>query len=58
MDSSGAVVRWTSDAGTRALVNPQSGRCLDDPNSTTSNGTQLQIYDCNTTNAQTWTLPS
>ena len=39
------------------LVNPQSGRCLDDPGSTITNGTQLQIYDCNNTAAQAWTLP-
>jgi hypothetical protein len=39
------------------LINPQSGRCLDDPNSTTTNGTQLQIYDCNNSTAQAWTLP-
>ncbi len=31
-----------------ALVNPQSGRCLDDPGGTTTPGAvQLQIYDCN-----------
>ena len=24
----------------------QSGRCLDVPNSTTANGTQLQLWDC------------
>ncbi|MEV2242461.1 glycoside hydrolase family 11 protein, partial [Micromonospora sp. NPDC049891] len=28
------------------IVGQQSGRCLDVPNSSTSNGTQLQLYDC------------
>ena len=41
-----------------ALVNPQSGRCLDDPGGTTTPGAvQLQIYDCNNTAAQVWRLP-
>ncbi|MFC4033424.1 lectin [Streptomyces polygonati] len=50
--------KWTYNAGTKALVNPQSGRCLDIPNSSTTDGTQLQIFDCNSTNAQRWNLPS
>ena len=50
--------RWTSDAGTRALVNPQSGRCLDVPGAATAIGTPLQIFDCNGTVAQRWTLPA
>ena len=28
------------------IVGNQSGRCLDVPNQSTSNGTQLQLYDC------------
>jgi hypothetical protein len=39
------------------LVNPNSGRCLDDPNSTTTDGTQLHIWTCNNTNAQVWNIP-
>src|SRR5690242_3810171 len=31
----------------RQLVGGQSGRCVDVPNSNTSNGTQLQLFDCN-----------
>jgi hypothetical protein len=38
-------------------MNPQSGKCLDDPGSSTTDGTQLQIYTCNATAAQKWTLP-
>jgi hypothetical protein len=39
-------------------VNPQSGKCLDDPNSSTTNGAQLQIYTCNGSGAQNWKLPA
>jgi hypothetical protein len=39
-----------------SLVNPPSGRCPDVPNSITTNGTQLQLWDCNGTGAQTWQL--
>ncbi len=39
------------------LVNPNSGRCLDDPSSSTTNGTQLHIYTCNNTGAQVWDVP-
>ncbi len=28
------------------IVGQQSGRCLDVPNSSTNNGTQIQLYDC------------
>lgn len=29
-----------------SLLNPQLGRCLDDPQAVTADGTKLQIYDC------------
>jgi non-reducing end alpha-L-arabinofuranosidase len=35
-----------------SLVSAQSGRCLDDPNGTTANGTQMQLFDCNGLPAQ------
>src|SRR5262249_41937187 len=31
--------QWSVNATTKALVNPQSGRCLDDPSSSTTDGT-------------------
>jgi non-reducing end alpha-L-arabinofuranosidase len=37
------------------IVGGQSGRCLDDPNGTTANGTQMQLFDCNGLSAQRWT---
>ncbi|MFL6140545.1 MAG: arabinofuranosidase catalytic domain-containing protein [Labedaea sp.] len=45
--------------GTRgALHAVGAGRCLDDPNSTTTQGTQQQIWDCNGQANQTWTRTS
>jgi beta-glucosidase len=38
------------------LLNPQTGRCLDD-NSFGGSGTHLFIYDCNDGANQKWTLP-
>ncbi|GAA5178927.1 hypothetical protein GCM10023322_07260 [Rugosimonospora acidiphila] len=40
------------------LINPNSGRCLDDPSATTTNGTQQVIYNCKGIVNQRWTLPS
>jgi hypothetical protein len=41
-----------------SICNPQSGRCLDDPNGVTTDYTQLQIYDCNGLLPQQWTMPA
>jgi hypothetical protein len=38
------------------LVGAQSNRCLDVPESSTSNGTQLEVWDCNGDPNQVWTL--
>jgi hypothetical protein len=37
------------------LVGQQSGRCLDVPNASTTNGTQLQLFDCQGGSGQRWT---
>jgi poly(3-hydroxybutyrate) depolymerase len=37
------------------LVGQQSGRCVDISNSTTANGTQAQLWDCNGAANQRWT---
>ncbi|MDD1061417.1 ricin-type beta-trefoil lectin domain protein [Streptomyces cocklensis] len=39
------------------LLNPNTGRCLDDPNQSTANGTQLRLYTCSNTTAQVWDIP-
>jgi hypothetical protein len=40
------------------LVGGQSGRCLDVPNGSTTNGTQLQLWDCWGGSMQRWTNTS
>jgi hypothetical protein len=37
------------------IVGGQSGRCIDVPNSSTTNGTQLQLWDCGAAANQRWT---
>ncbi|HEX4059380.1 MAG TPA: glycoside hydrolase family 3 C-terminal domain-containing protein [Streptosporangiaceae bacterium] len=40
-----------------ALVNPQSGACLDDTNRSITPGTQAQIWSCSSGANQSWPLP-
>src|SRR5689334_1234848 len=40
------------------IVGVPSGRCVDVPNSTTTNGTQVQLYDCWGGTNQRWTYTS
>ncbi|MGH3415687.1 MAG: ricin-type beta-trefoil lectin domain protein [Actinocrinis sp.] len=47
-----------STGNTGALHAVGAGKCLDDPNSTTTGGTQQQIYSCNGQPNQTWTHTS
>jgi hypothetical protein len=51
----GANQQWQSSNGT--LVNPVSGKCLDDPRFNITDGTQLEIYTCNGGANQQWKLP-
>ncbi|GAB3834974.1 RICIN domain-containing protein [Dactylosporangium cerinum] len=55
-----AVPGSIGDPGTpssgSALVSAASGRCLDVPNSSTTNGVQPIIYDCNGNANQRWTV--
>ncbi|HEV2345399.1 MAG TPA: arabinofuranosidase catalytic domain-containing protein [Actinocrinis sp.] len=49
----------TSTGGTTGPLHAVgAGKCLDDPNSTTTLGTQQQIYTCNGQANQTWTHTS
>jgi hypothetical protein len=41
-----------------ALVGGQSGRCVEIPNGTTTNGTQVQLADCQDVDRQHWTYTS
>ena len=51
----GANQQWQAIGST--LVNPASGKCLDDPRFNTTAGTQLEIYTCNGGRNQQWQLP-
>ncbi|HEV2346707.1 MAG TPA: glycoside hydrolase family 3 C-terminal domain-containing protein [Actinocrinis sp.] len=53
-NGTGAQV-WQAGANS-SLVNPQSGKCLDDTGSGGS-GTQVQIWSCTGASNQAWTLP-
>ncbi|MFD6562579.1 RICIN domain-containing protein [Micromonospora profundi] len=56
-ESTSIVRQPGSGGGQRVgqLVGGQSGRCVDVPNSTTANGTQVQIWDCSGGTNQRWT---
>ncbi|MBT2472417.1 ricin-type beta-trefoil lectin domain protein [Streptomyces sp. ISL-66] len=41
-----------------SIYNPQSNSCLDDPWDSRVNGTQFQLYTCNGTTAQIWSIPT
>jgi beta-glucosidase len=40
-----------------SLLNPQSGKCLDDTGFSATPGTQVQIWSCTGAANQAWTLP-
>ena len=44
--------------GASRIVGSQSGRCIDVPNSSQSNGTRVQLYDCHGQTNQRWTYTS
>ncbi|MCM2429704.1 ricin-type beta-trefoil lectin domain protein [Streptomyces sp. RKAG337] len=49
-----AVAATTSNGPIR--FSPHSGRCMDAPNASTANGVHPQLYDCNSTAAQRWSI--
>jgi hypothetical protein len=53
----GSAAAATVGTPTR-IVGGQSGRCLDVPNASTANGTQIQLYDCSGAANQAWTYTS
>jgi non-reducing end alpha-L-arabinofuranosidase len=57
-----ATQRGVASAATVGTATPivggQSGRCVDVPNSSTTNGTQVQLWDCNGQANQSWTYTS
>ncbi|MET8910115.1 endo-1,4-beta-xylanase [Micromonospora sp. NPDC004551] len=44
--------------GAKRIIGAQSGRCVDVPNASRTNGTRVQLYDCNGQVNQAWTLTS
>ncbi|MEU7826548.1 arabinofuranosidase catalytic domain-containing protein [Catellatospora sp. NPDC049133] len=52
-----AEVAQAATVGTPTrIVGGPSGRCLEVPNSSTGNGLQTQLWDCNNSAGQAWTL--
>ncbi|GAB2691144.1 ricin-type beta-trefoil lectin domain protein [Kitasatospora kifunensis] len=43
-------------AGPQGQITGYVGKCIDDAGANTNNGNPIQIYDCNGTNAQKWTV--
>nr|BFE59372.1 endo-1,4-beta-xylanase [Dactylosporangium thailandense] len=48
----------TGGGGGGRIVGAQSGRCIDVPNASHTNGTRVQLYDCNGQTNQAWTYTS
>jgi len=44
-----------TSGGANRIVGSQSGRCIDVPNSSQTNGTRVQLYDCHGLTNQRWT---
>jgi len=44
--------------GSGTIAGVQSGRCIDVPNSTQTNGTRVQLYDCHSQTNQSWSYTS
>ncbi|MDX6356200.1 MAG: non-reducing end alpha-L-arabinofuranosidase, partial [Streptomyces sp.] len=53
----GGTQKWVQQPD-GSVLNPVSGLCLDDPNGTTANGTQLRIWPCNGAAAQKFAIGS
>ena len=56
--SNGILTVTGTDAVSNQIVGTQSGRCVDINNSSTTNGTQAQLWDCNGQANQKWTYTS
>ena len=64
VDAAALYVQWSCGPLRPVELRPdgeiaglQSGRCLDDPAFSTTNGTQLDIWSCNDGTNQRWKLP-
>jgi alpha-galactosidase len=55
---SGGSTGGDTGGGAKTIRGAGSNRCLDDPNSSTTNGTQVVIWDCSSAPNQLWTRTS
>jgi endo-1,4-beta-xylanase len=53
--TTGGTTGGTGGTSTGPIKGVASGRCIDINNSTTANGTQAQLWDCNNNSNQRWT---
>ncbi|HEY0699728.1 MAG TPA: family 16 glycosylhydrolase [Micromonospora sp.] len=51
------VQAWNTGGGTGGPIIGYVGKCIDVPGGIPTDGSQLQIWDCNGTDAQKWTFP-
>ncbi|WP_433200591.1 extracellular catalytic domain type 1 short-chain-length polyhydroxyalkanoate depolymerase [Dactylosporangium sp. CS-047395] len=54
-NSGGGTASPTPTGSSSRILGTQSGRCVDVPNASHSNGTRVQLYDCNGGTNQAWT---
>ena len=54
----GLSLTTTGSGGTGGPIIGLANKCIDVPNSNTTDGTRLQLWDCNNTNAQKWSFMS
>jgi hypothetical protein len=52
----GIVTMTTASAATVAAITGLGGKCIDVAAASSANGTQVQLYTCNGTGAQQWTI--
>ncbi|MEV0132744.1 ricin-type beta-trefoil lectin domain protein, partial [Dactylosporangium sp. NPDC050688] len=52
----GVIAMTTASAATTGQITGYGGKCVDVAAAGTANGTQVQLYTCNGTNAQQWTV--
>jgi poly(hydroxyalkanoate) depolymerase family esterase len=58
LDGSSSTPTPTPPGGTGQIKGVASGRCLDVPNASTTDGVQVQLWDCNGNSNQKWTYTS
>ena len=58
LNAYGLQLTTTGSGGTGGPIIGLANKCIDVPNSNTTDGTRLQLWDCNGTNAQKWTFMS